>query len=290
MKRTQQILVILSIVLMAPFFMYGAWLFIRMFVMDLFIIPSTSMMPTLMPGDKIVVDKTIMGARIYSNFDFNPKGGKLACWRTNGVRGLRVNDIIVFNYPLHRKHISFVINNVYCKRCIALPGDSLSVVKGHFINNNYAGVLGHKESQDALSLLTDSISMQMETRAYPHDKHLPWTIFQFGPIYIPRKNDIIRITPREACLYKAILEWETQKKIKYDWEKGSVLADGKEFTSHRFLHNYYFVAGDNVQDSRDSRYWGLLPEDYIVGVVRIILYSVDSQTNMWRSNRWLKKI
>ena len=52
---------------------------------------------------------------------------------------------------------------------------------------------------------------------------------------------------------------------------GEVWADSTELTSHRFMHNYYFMAGDNVLDSSDSRYWGLVPEEYIVGVVNYVV-------------------
>ena len=80
----------------------------RAFVADTFIVPSDSMQPTLMPGDKVKVDKLIFGARIYKSLDFTD--GRLECWRTRGRRGLRPNDIIVFNYPINDGKIGFKIN------------------------------------------------------------------------------------------------------------------------------------------------------------------------------------
>ena len=56
------------------------------------------------------------------------------------------------------------------------------------------------------------------------------------------------------------------------------------------MHNYYFMAGDNVGASNDSRYWGLVPEEYIVGVVKYISYSVDPETGKHRKGRTLKRI
>lgn len=63
---------------------YLLWLLMRIFLADQFITPTESMMPTLLPGDRIVVDKTIMGARIYSDFNFDRNGMDLKSWRTRG--------------------------------------------------------------------------------------------------------------------------------------------------------------------------------------------------------------
>ena len=83
------------------------------------------MTPTLLPGDRVIVDKTIVGARLYSDFDFDPKGGELRSWRVRGMRQRKHNDIVVFNFPHHEGRINFIINNVYAKRCVALPGDTI---------------------------------------------------------------------------------------------------------------------------------------------------------------------
>jgi signal peptidase I len=266
-----------------------AWLGTRVMLFDQFVIPTESMQPTLMPGDRVLVDKTIMGARIYSDFNFKPEGGELKCWRTRGTRTIQLNDIVVFNFPEHEKHFSFVINEVYCKRCVALPGDSLSIIDGHYVNNNFDGVLGNKKKQDDLANIPDS-TLDFLLHTTPYDERIPWTIHQFGPLYIPRSGDIIKITPHEACLYRMLLEWETGKKIDFSWEENKVWANGKELKFHQFLHNYYFMAGDNASDSNDSRYWGLVPEEYIVGVVKYISYSVDSQTGKHRKGRTLKRV
>lgn len=98
------------------------------------------------------------------------------------------------------------------------------------------------------------------------------------------------ITPREACLYRRILEWEIGTEILLDSAFRHVYVHGKELKRHRFLHNYYFMAGDYVKDSRDSRYWGLVPDDYIVGIVTRIEYSKDKNTGRWNWNRFMKKV
>ena len=269
---------------------YTIWLAVRALLFDQFVIPSESMNPTLLPGDRVIVDKRILGARIYSDFDFNLEGGDLHSWRTRGLRSLKHNDIVVFNFPHHDWRISFIINNVYCKRIIALPGDSLNIVNGHYRNNNYEGVLGLEAMQERLEHTPDSLLCPWSLPTIPHHERFGWTIRNFGPMYMPRKGDIVKVTPYEATLYNIFLAWETGKTIRCNWGTGEVWAGDVPLKQHRWQHNYYFMAGDNVLDSNDSRYWGLVPEEYIVGVVKCITYSVDSKTGERRKDRLFKKV
>lgn len=249
--------------------LYGLWLLGRVFLFDFFSIPSYSMYPTLKPGDEVVVNKLLMGARIYKDFHFDKNGIELKSWRTRGIQPIRHNDIVVFNFPHHDWKISFIINNVFCKRVIGLPGDSISIVDGFYRNNHYEEVLGLEEEQMKYSHLPESECWKKEMQTYPFDEKVKWNNYNMGPMYIPRKGDVMRITPLEAALYGFILEWELGQKVTRDWETGEVKANGQLLTRHQFQHNYFFMAGDNVLDSDDSRFWGLVPEEYIVGVVGI---------------------
>ena len=239
--------------------------------MDYFTIPTSSMWPTLNPGDKVIVNKLLMGPRIYTNLHFVPTGQELESWRLRGFRPLRHNDIVVFNFPHHDNKISFVINHVYCKRIVGMPGDSVSVIDGYYRNNNYDGVLGDDNEQMRLEHTPDSMLWQYLSETLPFDRHFAWTMRRFGPMYIPRKGDVMNVSPYEATLYKMLLEWETEQPITCDWEGNAVWVGDKRFDCHEWKHNYYFMAGDNVLDSNDSRYWGLVPEEYIVGVVKHII-------------------
>ena len=270
--------------------LYGIWLICRAFLFDQFVIPSDSMRPTLIPGDRVIVDKTIMGARIYTSLDFVPNGGELKCWRTRGRRPIKHNDVAVFNFPHHDWRISFIINNVFCKRCIALPGDSVWTENGQYKNNNYKGTLGVEKEQQLFASLPDSIIPRETLNTFPFDEHFNYTTKNLPHIYVPRKGDVIPLTPYEATYYRMILEWETGRTITWNWKENKVFADGKPLKRHTFTHNYYFMAGDHVMDSSDSRYWGLVPEEYIVGVVTRISYSKDRKTGRLITERTWKKI
>ena len=267
MKVIKKIVVVVATVPL----LYVLWLTARMLLFDYFTIPTGSMKPTILPGDKVVVNKLIMGARIYTDLHFSRKGQELNSFRLKGLRRLRHGDIVVFNFPLHDEKISFRINHVYCKRIAGLPGDSVSARNGYTYNNNCDTLLGCEMMQQKLAHRSDSVLKKFGVfDVAPKKTYFGWTIKNWGPLYVPRKGDVIRITPFEAVLYKRILEWETGKQITYDREKGKVYANGREINKHTFKHDYYHVLGDHAPDSYDSRYWGFVPEEYIVGVVALV--------------------
>lgn len=250
------------------------------------------MEPTLLPGDKIIVNKMLYGARIYRKFNFRRDGVTLQSFRTNGLRNIQRGDIVVFNMPYHDgcDTIKFVINYVYCKRCIGQPGDSVSIRGGYYVNNNTTETLGCKKKQSLLAQTPDSL-LDKIMQTIPFDKHMAkWTIKDFGPLYIPRHGDRIDITPATATLYRRLIEWERHCRLTIDWRHNRVLAGGERITRHTFTHDYFFMAGDNAPDSRDSRYIGLIPDDYIIGIATRIEYSCDRETGELQWNRMMKSL
>lgn len=246
---------------------YGLWLLMRACVFDYFTIPTESMYPTLKPGDKVIVNKLLMGARIYKDFNFSSHGQRLESFRLKGIRQIKHNDIVVFNIPIHNDSICFIINKNMCKRVVAIPGDSLSIVDGYYKNNNYEDSLGLHFMQEKLIERPDSMMYGIVLDAHPFEEKIGWKIKKIGPMYIPRCGDVIYLSAREGAIYRRVLEWELGQKVTWDWQKNVVYANGKLIKRHIFKHNYYFCAGDNVLDSDDSRYWGVVPEEYIIGIV-----------------------
>lgn len=263
MKRFEKIVDVVMRVVFAVLILFWAAVFWRVFVADRFVIPSDSMSPTFQCGDRIVVDKLSYGARIYKDYDFHD-GMDLKCFRVKGFRRIRRNDVLVFNFPINCGRISFKINYVYAKRCLGLPGDTLRIENGFYHVSGAAVPLGNLPAQRALSdlpmeMLDESVLRVMQ----PSDTVSSWTIKDFGPLYIPAKGDTLTIDDSNRLIYSAILEYE-----------GASSSD----SIHVFTHDFFFVAGDNVLDSRDSRYWGLLPDDYIIGIVKGILFTRDPET------------
>lgn len=267
-EKWHRIIARMAYAVMSLSLLYFLWLTTRCFITDYFSIPTFSMIPTLYPGDKVWVNKMTMGARIYTSFDFDLRGGELRCRRLKGLRRVKCNDIVVFNFPYHNGKMSFVINQVYCKRVAAVPGDSIRIENGYYKNNNHDSIIGSEKMQSQLAHTPDSVIPGYVLRIAPYDAIS--TIKNMPSMYVPHKGDIIRLHPYEGVRYKMLLEWETGMTITLDWKKNKVYANGKELRWHRFKHDYYFMVGDNVADSNDSRYWGLVPEEYIVGIVAYI--------------------
>ena len=229
----------------------------RIFIAERFIVPTYSMKPTLGPGDKIWVNKMLFGARIYTSFDFDDHA-PLKCFRMPGLREIRPNDVICFNYPLGYDKwtkIEFKINYVYCKRVVGTPGDTIGIKEGITWNNNYEGTIGVLENQMKIHDTPDSILWRTTLMATMPFTRPMWTIKNFGPLYIPQKGVTVELDSIDRAIYGPVIEYET----------GSWPAD--DMTSHTFKNNYYFALGDNSLESQDSRYWGFIPEDFIIGIV-----------------------
>ena len=229
----------------------------RIFIAERFIIPSESMSPTLEPGDKVWVNKLLYGARIYKSFDFEDHA-PLKCFRMPGLRKIRSGDVICFNYPLGYDKwtkIEFKINYVYCKRVVGTPGDTIGIKDGVTWNNNYNGIIGVQDNQLAIQNTPDSILWRTKFMATMPFTRPMWTMKNLGPLYVPEKGVTIELDSVGRAIYGPVIEYET----------GSWPDD--EVCSHTFRHDYYFAFGDNSLDSNDSRYWGFIPEEFIIGIV-----------------------
>lgn len=288
MKYLNRLMDVFIYTSIAGLLLVASYFLCRIFVVDQFVIPSDSMYPTLQVGDRVWVNKLVMGARIYDDLD-SASNSTLCSWRTRGIRKVKRNDILIFNFPINEDRIAFKINYVYAKRCVALPGDSISAVDGYYRNSNWTGALGNKHAQDYLNSIPDDKLDEWIKYTIPYDHRYPWNIRNFGPIYVPRKGDVMRLDANALLFYAKILEFETNKKFSLSAD-GEVLADGDPIEYHIFTHNYYFTVGDNVMNSHDSRYWGFVPEEYIVGVVGFIPYSIDENMGKLRKNRIFVKV
>lgn len=229
----------------------------RIFIAERFVIPSKSMSPTLVPGDKVWVNKILYGARIYKSFNFEDHA-PLKCFRLPSLRKIEPGDVICFNFPLGYNQwtkIEFKLNYVYCKRVVGTPGDTIGVKDGITWNNNYKGTVGVIENQMRIHDTPDSILWHTTLMATMPFTRPMWTIKNFGPLYIPEKGKTIELDSIGRAIYGPVIEYET----------GSWPAD--DMTIHTFQHDYYFAFGDNSMESQDSRYWGFIPDDFIIGIV-----------------------
>lgn len=255
------------------------WFTAQIFVLTSFKIPSDSMEPQLTAGDNILVWKPTIGPRIFNLFA-SMRNEQTNIYRIPGIKKIQRNDILVFNFPHPNSwdKIEMHILKYYIKRCVGLPGDTLSIQNGFFHVKGIETSLGNMESQNKIAT-----TEQFEDgifHSYPFDSIISWNIKDFGPLYIPGKGDSITLNQTNCRLYKKLIEWEQQGSLQY--KDSTIFLNGTPINGYRFQKNYYFMAGDNGMNSQDSRYWGLLAEEYIVGKAWIIWKSVDPYTDKFR--------
>ncbi len=135
-----------------------------------------------------------------------------------------------------------------------------------------------------------SINKEIEAKnvyefgTFPRDTSFKWNRDNFGPLLIPKEGMTIELTKENIVLYRRVID--VYENNDYKESGGKVYINGAEVDKYTFKQNYYWMMGDNRHQSADSRSWGFVPEDHIVGKPVLIFYSLDKEKSFPSNIRW----
>jgi signal peptidase I len=123
---------------------------------------------------------------------------------------------------------------------------------------------------------------------FPQNSDFNWTEDNYGPLYVPEKGAAVELTIDNLPLYERIITAYEGNRLKL--VNDSIYINNSLASSYTFKMDYYFMLGDNRHNSKDSRYWGFVPQDHIIGRAILIWFSADKKENFFRSIRWRRML
>lgn len=134
-------------------------------------------------------------------------------------------------------------------------------------------------------ILQADIPGTQDLGVFPHDPNLRWNKDNLGPLWIPKRGVSIAMTPENVRRYgTTIVDYEGLDNVRIDGDK--LLIDGQVVANYTFRQDYYWMMGDNRHDSLDSRFWGFVPEDHVVGKASMVWLSLDPEGGFFSRIRW----
>jgi signal peptidase I, bacterial type len=248
-----------------------AALILKLFVVEAYRIPSTSMENTLQIGDFLLVNKLAYGLRTPRHIPF--KATSLSSFTLPLFRNVHRGDVVVFEFPGSKYEVKPTETVNYIKRCIGLPGDTVEIRFGKvFVNGIEVSFPLHGIS----TTHPTNNAFRQNAEMFPDGS--VFSDVNYGPVIVPKRNDILTIDPATFSQWHILIEREGHT---VQFSADTILIDGLVTSDYRVQQNYYFTLGDNRDNSMDSRYWGFVPDDHLIGEALFIYWSWDPEVPVY---------
>jgi signal peptidase I len=249
-----------------------AVLVINSFVLAAFEVPTGSMEDTIKIGDRLLVNRFIYGGSSPYTIPFTSI--RIPHFRIPGFGSVKRGDVIVFDWPGSRDQVEKPKQMWYLKRCIGLPGDILQ------IRDRIVSINGKKFPlpSDGKFLRADS-----QPAGYWNPDIFPrgakFNEDNYGPIVIPQKGSKMALNPQTFYSLETFIRREGHSA---EMIVGKILIDGREASSFTVSRDYVFAMGDNRDNSLDSRFWGFVPLEDVIGTPMIVFWSWNPQIPLYQ--------
>ena len=239
-----------------------------------YMVPTGSMENTIMTGDFLIGNKFLFGARTpdwigipYTRIGFNVPSFRLPAF-TEPEQG----DIIIFKFP-RDEHLRYV------KRCIAEPGQTVNIKrKKLYVDGKQFELPEHGKFERAQIIPSDYAQPGVFSTS-------PDNIDNYGPLYVPEKGDTLTVGETPKHILKNILKLSDHE---YSVEEDYITVDGQRRQQYIVQQDYYFMMGDNRDNSFDSRYWGFVAADQILGKPLFVFMSWNKNMPLYRITKKIR--
>jgi signal peptidase I len=204
---------------------------------------------------------------------------------------LYINGEPAQDFPGQEYSYSVVLKEQLSDKALSQLGLSSEDIKNSGKNQGVKGYSNLILTQKAYETIKSSSSVVSITRneaydegCFPFSGNYPWSIDNYGPLWIPAKGATVNIDTANICLYQRIIQAYEKKSLEI--KDGKIYINGIQTSTYTFEMDYYFMMGDNRHGSYDSRSWGFVPEDHIVGKPSFIWFSSDKDKSFPMNIRW----
>jgi signal peptidase I len=260
---------------------FGTFLILNSFVLASFEVPTGSMENEIMTGDFLLVNKFVFGGTTPKTIPFT--NTKIPSFKLPAPWKVERNDVIVFIHPGYRDEVEAAEFAYYLKRCIAVAGDTLQIVnRVVYVNGKINPVPRNMKLDQPVDIRPPEY---VDERIFP--KSAPYNEDNYGPIVIPKKGDVIKITADNYERWETFIKREGHS---FEFLNGKAHIDGVEQGNYTVQRDYVFGMGDHRDNSLDSRFWGFIPVESVVGTPLIVYWSWDPNSSLFDFGNKLSSI